>query len=213
MTGHLTPRRHQHFIWDFNTPVDIRSEPFAECWSSTGFCLACLSMRSHSRIVTFFLPVVLYLSLTPVCLTAVVPGSCGVIYKRFAQCLLTLGDSLGDTQKEPNTQDIDAVCRSWDAFHVCANRALAGCPGDAAAVWESLRQESRKTQFSGNLYDMCARRTTQTTSAGPAPPSQSLPASDQTNQETLKGHTEPLGPAHTTLLLSASACLLLLLRT
>ncbi|XP_010878088.1 neuritin 1-like b [Esox lucius] len=213
MTGHLTLRRHQHSLWDYNTRVDIRSEPFTLCWGSTGLCLARLSMRSHTRIVTFLLPVVLYLSLTPVCLAAALSGSCGVIYKSFAQCLLTLGDSLGDTQKEQSSQDIDAVCRSWDAFHVCANTALASCPGDAAAVWESLRQESRKTQFSGNLYDMCARRTTQASSAGPAPPSQSLPASDQTNQETLKGHTDPVGPTHTMPLLSASVGLLLLLRT
>uniref|UniRef100_A0A673ZK48 Neuritin 1-like b n=1 Tax=Salmo trutta TaxID=8032 RepID=A0A673ZK48_SALTR len=140
------------------------------------------------------------LYLAPVCWAAALPSSCGVIYKSFAQCLLTLGDSLGDTQKEQSTQDIDTVCRSWDAFHVCANAALAGCPGDAAAVWESLRQESRKTQFSGNLYDMCASRTTLAPNTVP------------TNQETLKGYTLHLGPAYTTLLLSACISLLFLLR-
>uniref|UniRef100_A0A4W5PJ47 Neuritin 1-like b n=1 Tax=Hucho hucho TaxID=62062 RepID=A0A4W5PJ47_9TELE len=140
-------------------------------------------------------------SLGPVCWAAALPSSCGVIYKSFAQCLLTLGDSLGGTQKE-----------SWDAFHVCANAALAGCPGDAAAIWESLRQESRKTQFSGNLYDMCASRTTLAPNTVPVPPSQSPPTSDQTNQETLKGYTHHLGPAYTTLLLSACISLLLLLR-
>lgn len=44
---------------------------------------------------------------------AAIPGSCGSIYKSFAQCLLTLGDSLGDTEKDQNTQDIDTICR-WD---------------------------------------------------------------------------------------------------
>ncbi|XP_013982463.1 neuritin-like protein [Salmo salar] len=169
-------------------------------------------MRSHACTVTFLLPVALYLCLAPVCWAAALPSSCGVIYKSFAQCLLTLGDSLGDTQKEQSIQDIDTVCRSWDAFHVCANAALASCPGDAAAVWESLRQESRKTQFSGNLYDMCASRTTLAPNTVPVPPSQRPPTSDQTNQETLKGYTHHLGPAYTTLLLSACISLLLLLR-
>lgn len=48
--------------------------------------------------------------------------------------------------------------RSWDEFHDCANVAMAGCPEEAAAVWESLRQESKKMQFSGNLYEMCSNR-------------------------------------------------------
>lgn len=43
--------------------------------------------------------------------------------------------------------------RSWDEFHACANVAMVGCPEEAASVWESLRQESKKMQFSGNLYD------------------------------------------------------------
>ncbi|XP_038825073.1 neuritin-like protein [Salvelinus namaycush] len=137
------------------------------------------------------------MGLAHVCWAVALPSSCGVIYKSFAQCLLTLGDSLGDTQKEQSKQDIDTVC---------------SCPGDAAAVWESLRQESRKTQFSGNLYDMCASRTTLAPNTVPVPPSQRPPTSDQTNQETLKGYTHHLGPAYTPLLLSACISLLLLLR-
>uniref|UniRef100_A0A8D3E3X2 Neuritin 1-like b n=1 Tax=Scophthalmus maximus TaxID=52904 RepID=A0A8D3E3X2_SCOMX len=101
--------------------------------------------------------------------------------------------------------------RSWNAFHVCANSALAGCPGEAAAVWESLRQESRKTQFSGNLYDMCASRTTLPPSTVPAP--QSPPTSDQTNQETLKGRTYKHSPTLSTLLFPAFSTLLVLLRS
>ncbi|KAL6479133.1 hypothetical protein MHYP_G00125660 [Metynnis hypsauchen] len=83
------------------------------------------------------------------------PGSaaaarrCGSIYKGFAQCLLALGDSLSvSSQKDDDTQEIDSICRSWDDFHDCANLAMAGCPEEAAAVWESLRQESKKMQFS-----------------------------------------------------------------
>ncbi|XP_039651458.1 neuritin 1-like b isoform X2 [Perca fluviatilis] len=101
--------------------------------------------------------------------------------------------------------------QSWNAFHVCANSALASCPGDAAAVWESLRQESRKTQFSGNLYDMCASRTTLPPSTVPAP--QSPPTSDQTNQETLKGQTNKHSPTFSTLMFPVCSTLLLLLRS
>ncbi|CAG5855333.1 unnamed protein product [Menidia menidia] len=155
-------------------------------------------MKSHPGAGTVMLPVALCLSLVPVCFGAALPVACGSIYKSFAQCLLTLGDSLVETQKDQNTQDIDSICRSWNAFHVCANSALAGCPGDATAVWESLRQESRKTQFSGNLYDMCASRTTLPSSTVPAP--QGAPTSDQMNQETLKGQSHKHIPAPITLL-------------
>lgn len=96
--------------------------------------------------------------------------------------------------------------RSWNAFHVCASSALKGCPGDAAAVWESLRQESRKAQFSGNLYDMCASRTTLPPATVPAP--QSPPPSDQANQETLKGQTCKHSPSLATMLLPICSTLL-----
>ncbi|KAM7424052.1 hypothetical protein PAMA_000423 [Pampus argenteus] len=103
-----------------------------------------------------------------------------------------------------------SLLQSWNAFHVCANSALAGCPGEAAAVWESLRQESRKTEFSGNLYDMCASRTTLAPSTVPAP--QGPPTSDQTNQETLKGQTYRHNPALATLMFPVCSTLLALLR-
>ncbi|KAM6943391.1 neuritin 1-like b [Xenentodon cancila] len=168
-------------------------------------------MKSHPGATNKLLPIALCLSLVPVCFGAAIPVACGSIYRSFAQCLLTLGDSLVDTQKDQRTQDIDSICRSWNAFHVCANSALVGCPGEAAAVWESLRQESRKTQFSGNLYDLCASRVTPTPSTLPAP--QSPPTSDQTNQETLKGQTHKHGPAPITLLFPVCSMLLVLLRS
>ncbi|XP_056134772.1 neuritin 1-like b [Lampris incognitus] len=167
-------------------------------------------MKSHPDTVSMLLPLALSLGLFPVCFAAVIPVSCGSIYKSFAQCLLTLGDSLVDTQKDQNTQDIDSICRSWNAFHVCASSAMAGCPGEAAAVWESLRQESRKTQFSGNLYDVCASRTTLPPSTAPAPSSPL--SSDQSNQETLKGCTPDHGPDLAALLLPLCCSLLLLPR-
>nr|XP_020462038.1 neuritin-like protein [Monopterus albus] len=154
------------------------------------------------------LPIVLYLSLVPVCFGAAIPVSCGSIYKSFAQCLVTLGDSLEETQKDPSTQDINAICRSWNAFHACANAAVAGCPGEAADVWESLRQESRKTQFSGNLYNLCASRTTLSPNTVPVP--KDPPTSDQTNQETLKGQTYKLSPTLTALFPVFSTLLVLL---
>ncbi|KAM3877302.1 neuritin 1-like b [Diretmus argenteus] len=167
-------------------------------------------MKSHPGTVNMLLPLAVCLSLVPVCLGAAIPVSCGSIYKSFAQCLLKLGDSLAELQIDQSTQDIDAICGSWDAFHVCANSALAGCPGEAAAVWESLKQESRKIQFSGNLYDLCASRTTVAPSTVPAP--RSPPTSDQTNQETLKGHTYKHGPTFTTLFPPVCSMLLVLLR-
>lgn len=107
--------------------------------------------------------------------------------------------------------DVLVPLRSWNAFHVCANSALDGCPGEAAAVWESLRQESRKTQFSGNLYSMCASRTTLPPSTMPVP--QSPPTSDQTNQETLKGQSYKHSPTLSTLLFPVCSTLLLVLKS
>lgn len=71
--------------------------------------------------------------------------------------------------------------RSWDEFHDCANAAMAGCPQEAAVVWESLRQESRKMQFSGNLYDMCSNR---------SPSPSAGPGGSQINQESLRAHAQ-----------------------
>ncbi|XP_031702683.1 neuritin 1-like b [Anarrhichthys ocellatus] len=168
-------------------------------------------MKSQPGMAIMLLPIALCLSLVTVCSGAAIPYSCGSIYKSFAQCLVTLGDSFVDTQKDQSMQDIDSICRSWNEFHVCANSALAGCPGEAAAVWESLRQESRKTKFSGNLYDMCASRTALPASTVPAP--QRPPTSDQTNQDKLKGQTNKHSPTFCTLLFPVSSTLLLLLRS
>uniref|UniRef100_A0A8C4XYM9 Neuritin 1 like n=1 Tax=Gopherus evgoodei TaxID=1825980 RepID=A0A8C4XYM9_9SAUR len=98
---------------------------------------------------------------------------CDTIYKGFAECLISLGDSM-------DGQELDTICRSWDDFHTCANRVLSRCPDEAAAIWESLRQESRKIQFQGNLHDLCSAR------ARP-PGSVRGSAADETNKETLRG--------------------------
>ncbi|XP_036441640.1 neuritin 1-like a [Colossoma macropomum] len=148
------------------------------------------------------LPVALHLLLVPS------PGSaaarrCGSIYKGFAECLVALGDSLSvSSQKDDDTQEIDSICRSWDNFHDCANLAMAGCPEEAAAVWQSLRQESKKMQFSGNLYDMCSSRSQSATTTR-------AQNADKANQESLKGHANHISPAHSIFLLSC-LCLLLI---
>ncbi|XP_064809065.1 neuritin-like [Oncorhynchus masou masou] len=130
---------------------------------------------------------------------------CHSIYKGFAQCLMALGDSLSESaQKIEDTQEIHTICKSWDEFHDCANVAMAGCPDEAAAVWESLRQESKKMQFSGNLYDMCSSRNQPAGTADALSP----PNQEEINQESLKAHTHHLGPASFWLL---SLCLSLLL--
>ncbi|KAJ8339708.1 hypothetical protein SKAU_G00343410 [Synaphobranchus kaupii] len=105
---------------------------------------------------------------------------CGSIYRGFAQCLLTLGDSMTNSvQREENTAEIDTICSSHqnsdrpppppisNSEHLIKNvmgmsftpvraRFWRDAQKRAAAVWDSLRQESKKMEFSGNLYDMCA---------------------------------------------------------
>lgn len=92
---------------------------------------------------------------------------------------------------------------------MCVSDVLSGCRGDAAEIWESLRAESRKTTFAGNLYDMCARRTEAVTATTP----QGLPSTDQTNQETLKGLAHSVKHLGSTeLIVTCFSLLLLLLR-
>eukprot|EP00063_Salmo_salar_P004796 XP_013979631.1 PREDICTED: neuritin-like isoform X1 [Salmo salar] len=132
---------------------------------------------------------------------------CHSIYKGFAQCLMALGDSLTDSaQKDEDTQEIHTICKSWDEFHDCANVAMAWCPDEASAVWESLRQESKKMQFSGNLYYMCSSRNQPAANADALSPSNQ----EEINQESLKAHAHCPGPASFFLLPSCLSFLLLL---
>ncbi|XP_041852640.1 neuritin 1-like a [Melanotaenia boesemani] len=154
-----------------------------------------------------FLPVALLLMLSPCPVAAASPRRCHSIYKGFAHCLMALGDSLTDTaRKDEDTHEIHSICRSWDEFHDCANVAMAGCPEEAAAIWESLRQESKKMQFSGNLYDMCSNRNSHP--AGSISPDGSM-NKEEINQESLRGHTDHLaGCLHLLVLLSSLLLLL-----
>lgn len=69
---------------------------------------------------------------------------------------------------------------------------MAGCPQEAAVVWESLRQESRKMQFSGNLYDMCSEREARPRGS---PSASAAPGQDEINRESLRGRAPRLdGP-------------------
>ncbi|OWK61686.1 Neuritin-like protein [Lonchura striata] len=114
-------------------------------------------------------------------------GQCDTIYKGFAECLLSLGESMARSVRQQQqqeeggdeAQELDAICKSWDEFHTCASEALSRCPVEAATVWESLRQESRKIQFQGNLQELCSAR-------GRLASARSSPASE-TNQATLRG--------------------------
>ncbi|XP_032892136.1 neuritin-like protein [Amblyraja radiata] len=107
---------------------------------------------------------------------------CSHIYKGFAECLLKLGDSLAKSieGESEEVKELDTVCRSWDNFHACADSVLEGCPEDAASIWESLRKESRKLQFQGNLHELCSSRVR---------PSGTMESSDgsESNRESLRG--------------------------
>ncbi|XP_035193123.1 neuritin-like protein [Oxyura jamaicensis] len=112
-------------------------------------------------------------------------GKCDTIYKGFAGCLISLGDSMAQSVRQQQqeggqeAQELDTICKSWDDFHACASGVLSSCPEEAAAIWESLRQESRKIQFQGNLQELCSARGRLASSRG-SPPA-------ETNQATLRG--------------------------
>ncbi|NXP12666.1 NRN1L protein, partial [Thinocorus orbignyianus] len=117
---------------------------------------------------------------------------CDTIYKGFASCLISLGDSMAQSvrrQQEEGgeeAQELDTICKSWDDFHTCASEVLSGCPEEAAAIWESLRRESRKIQFQGNLQELCSAR-------GRLAGARGSPAAE-TNQATLRGSATPPQP-------------------
>ncbi|NXD29313.1 NRN1L protein, partial [Spelaeornis formosus] len=78
-------------------------------------------------------------------------GQCDTIYKGFAGCLISLGESMTQSLRQQQQdeggeeeQELDTICKSWDDFHTCASEVLSRCPVEAASIWESLRQESRK---------------------------------------------------------------------
>ncbi|XP_067091680.1 neuritin 1-like a [Osmerus mordax] len=144
-------------------------------------------MTSFVNYACLLLPVA-FLLMFPLPSATFSSRKCGSIYKGFAQCLMTLGDSLSEsTHKDHDAHEIHSICRSWDEFHDCANLAMAGCPEEAASVWESLRQESKKMQFSGNLYDMCSNRNQPQVNA------QAPPNGEDANQESLRAHAHTSG--------------------
>ncbi|KAG9475158.1 hypothetical protein GDO78_003560, partial [Eleutherodactylus coqui] len=112
---------------------------------------------------------------------------CDTIYKGFADCLISLGDSMAQNVQQSKVneelddiEELDSICKSWDEFHKCASSVLIDCPEDTAAIWESLRQESRKIQYQGNLHDLCTARNQKSNSMGAMD-------TGETNKETLKG--------------------------
>ncbi|XP_044125227.1 neuritin-like protein [Bufo gargarizans] len=112
---------------------------------------------------------------------------CDTIYKGFADCLISLGDSMAQNVQQSrvneeidDAEELDSICKSWDDFHKCASSVLINCPEDTAAIWESLRKESRKIQYQGNLHDLCTSRNQKSNSMGAMD-------AGETNKETLRG--------------------------
>nr|XP_056701526.1 neuritin-like [Euleptes europaea] len=92
---------------------------------------------------------------------------CENIYQDFSDCILKLGENMASFEEEEEDEDerspeLRAVCGYWDEFHACAMTALWECQREAATVWEMLKKESRKIQFQGSLFDLCALQNSST---------------------------------------------------
>uniref|UniRef100_A0A8C5L5Z1 Neuritin 1-like n=1 Tax=Jaculus jaculus TaxID=51337 RepID=A0A8C5L5Z1_JACJA len=123
------------------------------------------------------------------------PHRCDTIYQGFAECLIRLGDGMG------RGGELETVCRSWNDFHACASQVLSGCPEEAAAVWESLQQESRRAPHPNNLHALCgAPVSIRDSGAGP-----------ETNQETLRAMAPEPTPASVPPLFAAALAIAYLL--
>uniref|UniRef100_A0A8C6GIY0 Neuritin 1-like n=1 Tax=Mus spicilegus TaxID=10103 RepID=A0A8C6GIY0_MUSSI len=158
--------------------------------------MMCYCCHCHWRRRCQRLPCALtLLLLLPLAVASEGPNRCDTIYQGFAECLIRLGDGMGQGG------ELQTVCRSWNDFHACASRVLSGCPEEAAAVWESLQQEARRAPQPDNLHILCgAPVSVRERIAGP-----------ETNQETLRATAPALAPAPAPVLLAAAlalACLL-----
>ncbi|KAM7058246.1 neuritin-like protein [Molossus nigricans] len=109
-------------------------------------CCCCRHCQ-HLLLLLLLLPLVL---VSPLEAAAEVPSRCDNIYQGFAKCLIRLGDGMG------HRGELETICRSWNDFHTCTSRVLSGCPKEAAAVWESLQQEARRTPHPDNLHTLCS---------------------------------------------------------
>ncbi|XP_045675062.1 neuritin-like protein [Phyllostomus hastatus] len=123
------------------------------------------------------------------------PDHCENIYQGFAECLIRLGDGMGQGGQ------LETICRSWNDFHTCASRVLSGCPKEAAAVWESLQQEARRVQHPDNLHTLCGAPV-HVLEHGTGP---------EVNQETLRATAPATTPAPAPLLLGSALAFVCLL--
>ncbi|KAM4762901.1 neuritin-like isoform 2-T2 [Cyanocitta cristata] len=103
-------------------------------------------------------PAVLLLALGHLAGLLAAGPACADAYRGLSDCVLKLGDSMATYEEEEGIelQGLRRVCRYWDEFHTCALTVLWECQKEAAAVWEMLRRESRKTKFQGSLFDLCS---------------------------------------------------------
>ncbi|KAL9834878.1 neuritin-like [Geothlypis trichas] len=103
-------------------------------------------------------PAVLLLALGHLAGLLAAGPACADAYRGLSDCVLKLGDSMATYEEEEGIelQGLHRVCRYWDEFHTCALTVLWECQKEAAAVWEMLRRESRKTKFQGSLFDLCS---------------------------------------------------------
>ncbi|XP_062032434.1 neuritin-like protein [Lepus europaeus] len=158
------------------------------CWCCCRHC-----RRPHRALkLLLLLPLVL---VPPLAAATEGPNRCDTIYQGFAECLIRLGDGMGQGG------ELETVCRSWNDFHACASQVLSGCPEEAAAVWESLQQEARRAPHPNNLHTLCSAPV-RVWEHG---------AGSETNQETLRATAPTSVPAPAPPLLAAAlalACLL-----
>uniref|UniRef100_H3BGR9 Neuritin 1 n=1 Tax=Latimeria chalumnae TaxID=7897 RepID=H3BGR9_LATCH len=95
----------------------------------------------------------------PVCLVAGLTAevTCENIYKGFSDCVLKLGENMGNYKEEGDeTQQLQIVCGYWEEFHICATTAISECQEEASRIWETLKKESKKIKFQGSLFDLCS---------------------------------------------------------
>uniref|UniRef100_A0A8C4RVM1 Uncharacterized protein n=1 Tax=Erpetoichthys calabaricus TaxID=27687 RepID=A0A8C4RVM1_ERPCA len=79
---------------------------------------------------------------------------CKDIYRGFSECLLRLGDNMS---RFGQLATLNCPAH-WDEFHACGMAAISDCQLEVQGIWDSLRQESEKLNFQGNLYDLCRKR-------------------------------------------------------
>lgn len=93
-------------------------------------------------------------------------GKCDAVFKGFSDCVLKMGNNIAGYQQDvDDKRNLETICRYWDDFHACTLTALTDCQEGVTDVWEKLKEKSKKLDYEGNLFVLCGKSKSATSSS------------------------------------------------